>query len=78
VRHEIERIVEVSDEAVEEAMRIFFRYTHNVAEGAGAASLAAVLQEREQLAGKKVAAILTGGNVDTDVYSRVLSSRKEA
>jgi threonine dehydratase len=78
VRHEIERIVEVTDDAVEEAMRIFFRDTHNVAEGAGAASLAAVLQEREQLAGKRVAAILTGGNVDTDIYSRVLSSGKEA
>lgn len=76
VRNQIERIVEVSDEAVEEAMRTYFRCTHNVAEGAGAASLAAVLQERESLAGKKVAAILTGGNVDTDVFARVLSAGK--
>ena len=74
IRGEIERIVEVSDEAVEEAMRIYFRCTHNVAEGAGAASLAAVLAERENLAGKKVAAILTGGNVDRDVYARVLTA----
>jgi threonine dehydratase len=75
VRNQIARIVEVSDAAVEEAMRTYFRCTHNVAEGAGAASLAAVLQEREQLAGKKVAAILTGGNVDTEVFARVLSAR---
>lgn len=74
VRNQIDRIVEVSDAAVEEAMRTYFRCTHNVAEGAGAAALAAVLQEREGLAGKKVAAILTGGNVDTDVYARVLSA----
>ena len=73
VRDQIERMVEVDDEAVEEAMRTYFRCTHNVAEGAGAASLAAVLQERELLEGKKVAAILTGGNVDTEVYARVLS-----
>lgn len=75
VRNQIERIVEVSDDEVEEAMRTYFRCTHNVAEGAGASALAAVLQERERLAGKKVAAILTGGNVDTEVYARVLSAR---
>jgi threonine dehydratase len=73
VRHEIDRVVEVSDQAVEAAMRMYFRCTHNVAEGAGAASLAAVMQERDLVAGKRIAAILTGGNVDTDVYGRVLS-----
>src|SRR5215471_12661148 len=77
VRDQIERIVEVSDDAVEEAMRALFRSTHNVAEGAGAAALAAVLQERERVAGKKVAAVLTGGNVDTDVYRRVLSTKSK-
>jgi threonine dehydratase len=76
VRKEIERVVEVSDAAVEAAMRTYFRCTHNVAEGAGAASLGAVLQEREQLRGKRVAAILTGGNVDTDVFARVLAAGK--
>jgi threonine dehydratase len=70
---QIDRVVEVSDDAVEEAMRIYFRCTHNVAEGAGAASLAAVLQERELVTGKRVAAVLTGANVDTDVYRRVLA-----
>ena len=75
VRDQIGRIVEVDDEAIEAAMRTYFRCTHNVAEGAGAASLAAVLQEREAVNGKKVAAILTGGNVDTEVYARVLAER---
>jgi threonine dehydratase len=75
VRDQVERFVEVDDEAVEEAMRTYFQCTHNVAEGAGAASLAAVLQERERVHGKKVAAILTGGNVDTEVFSRILAER---
>jgi threonine dehydratase len=73
VQNEIDRIVEVSDDGIEAAMRIYFRCTHNVAEGAGAASLAAIMQERERIAGKKVAAVLTGENVDADVYARVLS-----
>jgi len=74
---QIERVIEVSDDAVEEAMRALFRFTHNVAEGAGAASLAAVLQERERVTCKRVAAVLTGGNVDTDVYARVLSAKRK-
>ena len=74
VRREIERMVEVTDSAVEAAMRVYFQATHNVAEGAGAAALAAVLQERKAVAGKRVAAILTGGNVDSDIYCRVLAS----
>jgi threonine dehydratase len=68
-----ERIVAVTDDEVAEAMRLYFRSTHNVAEGAGAASLAALMQERDQMRGRKVAVILTGGNIDTDWYSQVLS-----
>ena len=77
VRNEIEHVVEVSDDAVEAAMRAYFRATHNVAEGAGAAALAAVFQHDTQIAGKKVAAVLTGGNVDSDVYCRVLGIRSQ-
>ena len=76
VSKEIERVVEVSDDAVEAAMRTYFRATHNVAEGAGAAALAAVLKEPAQVAGKRVTAVLTGGNVDSDVYGRVLRSQE--
>jgi threonine dehydratase len=69
-----ERIVEVTDDEVEGAMRALFADTHNVAEGGGAAALAALLQERDEMRGRKVAIILSGGNVDSDVYARVLAS----
>ena len=77
VRNEIDRIVEVSDDAIEAAMRAYFRASHNVAEGAGAAALAAVFQQHTQVAGKKVAAVLTGGNVDSDMYRRVLAAKSQ-
>lgn len=72
IREKVERIVRVTDDAVEDAMRALFADTHNVAEGAGAASLAAILQEKESLRGRKVGAVLCGGNVDTDVFAHVL------
>ena len=68
-----ERIVEVTDDEVEEAMRALFADTHNVAEGGGAAALAALLQERNEMRGRTVAIVLSGGNVDSDVYARVLT-----
>lgn len=67
-----DRIVEVSDAEIAEAIRIYFRDTHNVAEGAGAASLAALLQEREIMRNKTVGVILTGGNIDTGDFATVL------
>jgi threonine dehydratase len=68
-----ERVVEVSEEEVAEAMRILFSCTHNVAEGAGAASFAALMQERAAMRGKRVGVVLCGGNVDADVFARVLA-----
>lgn len=68
----LDRIVEVDDDQLAHAMRALFVDTHNVAEGAGAASLAAALIEREQLAGRRVGLALTGGNVDHDVFADVL------
>jgi threonine dehydratase len=56
-------------------MRIFFTDTHNVVEGAGAGGLAAALKESHELKGKRVAVIATGGNVDADVFARVLSEK---
>ena len=73
IRAQVVRIVEVTDAQVAAAMRLMFTATHNVAEGAGAASLAAALQERSQLAGRKVGVTLCGGNVDADVFARVLA-----
>ena len=66
-------VVQVSDAEVAAAMRALFTDTHNVAEGAGAAALAAALQERESLRGQCVGLVLTGGNVDAPVFSEVLS-----
>jgi threonine dehydratase len=70
-----DRIVEVSDEEVAEAIRIYFRDTHNVAEGAGAATLAALLQEKNLMHGKSVGVILTGGNIDTQDFAMVLQGK---
>ena len=72
ILHGVDRIVRVSDEEVEFAMRAYFSDTHNVAEGAAAAGLAAVLQDRALIAGKRVGVVLTGGNVDSSVFARVL------
>lgn len=68
-----ERVVEVTDHEVEHAMRVLFADTHNTAEGAGAAALAALLQERERMRGRRVAVVLTGGNVDSTEFARVLA-----
>lgn len=68
----VERVVTVSDEQILEAMRHYFARTHNVAEGAGAAPLAALLAEREAQAGQRVAVVLSGGNVDRELYLRAL------
>ncbi len=69
----LDHIVQVSDDEIAAAMRALFADTHNVAEGAGAAALAGALQERAQLAGQAVGLALTGGNVDTAQYARVLA-----
>jgi threonine dehydratase len=66
------RVVTVTEDELEAAMRHLFSDTHNAAEGAGAAAFAALLQERERMRGRRVAVILTGGNVDRDVFARVL------
>jgi threonine dehydratase len=68
------RVVRVSDDEVEEAMRLMFIATHNAAEGAGAAALAAAMKERTRVAGRRVAVVLSGANVDHDVFARVLSA----
>ncbi len=77
IQQGVERFVEVSDDQVAEAMRIIYTDTHNVAEPAGAIALAALLADAasggaEQFAGRPVAVIQTGGNVDADVLAEVL------
>jgi len=70
-------VVEVTDDVVEQAMRAYFDDTHQVAEGAGAAPLAALMNATDR-AGKRIAVILCGGNVDRDLYARVLADRADA
>ena len=72
IRSEVDDVIAVTDEEVAEAMRVLFADTHNVAEGAGAASLAGALQQRGRWAGRTVGVTISGGNVDSDVYARVL------
>jgi threonine dehydratase len=72
IRREVDDVVAVTDGQVADAMRVLFADTHNVAEGAGAASLAAALLQRERWAGRCIGLPLTGGNVDSAVFARVL------
>lgn len=66
------RIVSVTDAQIAEAMRVLYSDTHNLAEGAGAAALAALMQEQAAMRGKRVAVILSGANVDKSVFAKVL------
>ena len=68
-----DRVVQVSDAEVTAAMRAYYEDTHQITEGAGAAPLAALLQERDKMQGKRVGLILSGGNIDRPVYLRALS-----
>jgi threonine dehydratase len=73
IRREVDDVVCVTDAEVAAAMRALFSDTHNVAEGAGAAALAAIMSQRERWAGRTVGLPLTGGNVDSAVFARVLA-----
>lgn len=72
------RVVEVSEDEIAEAVRIYFDDTHQIAEGAGAAPLAALLKESGQLAGKQVGAVMTGGNIERARLLTVLGGRTPA
>ncbi len=72
----VDRIVTVSDAEIKAAMRAYYTDTHNLAEGAGAAALAALLQEGSARAGKRVAVVLSGGNIDRGLYVAALSEKE--
>jgi threonine dehydratase len=73
-----ERVVTVSDGEIEEAMRIYFTDTRNVAEGAGAATLAALLKDRHQMRGRRVGLVLSGANVDRSTYAAILAGGRDS
>ena len=70
IRKGASRIVQVSDDEVAAAIRAYWTDTHNLAEGAGAAALAAAMQEKAKIRGKRVGLILSGGNIDFDLFNR--------
>ena len=74
LRTGLAEVIRVTDHEVAQAMKALFIDTHNVAEGAGAAALAGALQQQSKLAGKVIGLTLCGGNVDHDVFARVLMS----
>ena len=69
----VERVVAVGETELRAAMRAYYTDTHNVAEGAGAAPLAALLRERDMMRGRRVALVLSGGNVDRELFAAVLA-----
>jgi threonine dehydratase len=73
MRRHVHDFVLVSERALRDAVRLLLRLTHNLAEGAGAAPTAAAMQLREQLAGKKVVGVLSGGNLDLRELARILA-----
>ena len=70
IRKGASRIVQVTDAEIGSAIRTYWTDTHNLAEGAGAAPLAAALQEKAKIRGRRVGLILSGGNIDFDLFKR--------
>jgi threonine dehydratase len=73
----MDRVIMVDDDEVKDAMRAYFMDTHNVAEGSGAAGLAALLKDRE-VGGARVGTVMTGGNVNSELFAEVLGSGRTA
>lgn len=73
IRQGAARVVTVSEDEIADAIRLYYTATHNLAEGAGAAPLAALVKERSRFAGKRVGVVLTGGNIDMPVMAKILA-----
>jgi threonine dehydratase len=69
------RVIRVHDDAIAEAIRIYYSDTHNLAEGAGAAPLAAAIEEKGRYAGRQAGVILSGGNIDARLFGEILAGR---
>jgi threonine dehydratase len=77
LREHLDDIVTLDEEELREGIRLALRTTHNLAEGAGAAALAAALKLRDQLAGKTVACVMSGGNITNEVLRQVLEGARQ-
>jgi threonine dehydratase len=78
LRQYLDDVVTLSEEELEEGVRLALRTTHNLAEGAGAASLAAAVKLRQTLGGRKVVCVMSGGNIDQQTLARVLARGRTA
>ncbi len=76
IRKGASRIVQVTDDEIASAIRAYWTDTHNLAEGAGAAPFAAALQEKAKLRGKRVGLILTGGNIDFELFQKWIAGNE--
>jgi threonine dehydratase len=74
INRNVARVLTVSDEEIRHAMRALYSDTHNLAEGAGAAALAALIKERDRMRGKTVGIVLSGGNIDRELYQAILAA----
>lgn len=72
IRRGASRVVRVSEDEIAAAVRLYYTAAHNLAEGAGAAPLAALMQDKKRMAGQRVGLILTGGNIDMPVLEKIL------
>jgi threonine dehydratase len=73
LKRELDDVITLTEEELAEGVRLALRATHNLAEGAGAASLMAAMKLRDQFAGKKVVAVMSGGNLDRATLARVMA-----
>lgn len=73
----VDEIVLVSDDEIREAIRLLWRTSHNLAEGAGAAATAATIKLRDQLKGQNVVNVISGGNLETATISRIFATAKD-
>lgn len=70
----VDRVIEVTDAEIAQAIQSIFECTHNISEGAGAAAVAGALQEKQRNLGRKIAVVLTGGNIDRDLFINALNN----
>jgi len=73
LKRELDDVITLTEDELAEGVRLALRTTHNLAEGAGAAPLMAAMKLRDQLAGKKVVAVMSGGNIDQATLARIMA-----
>ena len=73
LKRELDDVLTLSEDELAEGVRLALRATHNLAEGAGAASLMAAMKLRDRLSGKKIVCVMSGGNIDRGTLKRIMA-----